>query len=285
MILKHGKRYGKRRQAHSILLAAGLAVLGSGGLLANGLPVNGTILGIFSNPVLQGNIANSPSLGQLQFYDNSSTATVSINNSTNPAVGGTPLQQTTGSSLVWGSAADGGSGTFSILNFFGGQVPADVNQPFQLGTITFFNGTSDLTSLIFGATLSFYDNVVSPETFLGSDQVIITTTSNITLDASGDADYLNICGNSSNICSSSIKAVESTQGGSGYTANLFGAIVGDPVLYLNAVTSAPGQSTTTNGSIGVDPALGTVPEPGTLLLVPGSLAALAWLRRRRAAGA
>ena len=51
--------------------------------------------------------------------------------------------------------------------------------PTQLGTITYTNGTSSLDTLIFGATLTFsLDGIV-----LGSDEVIITTTSN---QSSGD---------------------------------------------------------------------------------------------------
>ena len=63
--------------------------------------------------------------------------------------------------------------------------------------------------------LSLYDNVVSPQTYLGTDQIIITTTSNLDVDLAQDADYINICGNGSNICGSSIEAYENSEGGQG----------------------------------------------------------------------
>jgi hypothetical protein len=151
-----------------------------------------------------------------------------------------------------------------------------------LGTITFANGTSDLNSLIFGATLSFYANSVSPTTYLGSDQVIITTTSNIAAVQPVDNDYINICGDSSNICASSIEAVESTEGGSGITVNLTGRIVGDPVLFLDSVSLAPGQTDTENGIIGNSPAVGEdTPEPGTWTMLTGALALGFGMIRRR----
>jgi hypothetical protein len=245
--------------------------------------IQGTILGIFSSPALIGSIANDPALGQSTVLDNTNTAVYSINNSTDPTLGGTPLQQLTGSALNWGVlTGSSGPSTFSTLTFFGRQIPANINTPFQLGTITFSNGTSDLNSLIFGATLSFYDNVVSPSTFLGSDRIYITTTNNIAGTPPVDDDYINICGNNSNICASSIEAVEATEGGTGVTVYLFGTIVGDPMINIGSVALAPNQSGATNGFIGTDPPIGanTSPEPGTWTLLAAGLA-LGIFRLRR----
>jgi hypothetical protein len=101
-------------------------------------------------------------------------------NSTDPTLAGTPALQATGSKLQWGSDASvDPSEQFSELIFFGAPVPANIHQPFEAGVITYLNGTSNLNSLIFGASLSLYDNVVSPQTYLGTDTVIITTTSNL----------------------------------------------------------------------------------------------------------
>ena len=60
--------------------------------------------------------------------------------------------------------------------------------------------------------------------------------------------------------------------------DLFGTIVGDPQLFVNLVTLAPGQSATTNGFIGTDLPL-AVPEPSALAVLCGGLAALLVLRR------
>jgi len=263
------------QRKNPLLLATGLALFYCGTVHAD--VVQGTILGVFSNPVLMGNIANSPSLGQLSFYDNTNTAVVVTNNSTDPALAGTPPLQATGSALVWGASAVGTPPTFSVLTFFGAPIPADINTPFKAGTFTFLNGTSDLTSLIFGATLSFYDNVISPEAYLGSDTIIITTTSNLGQAASQDADYINVCGNQSNICAKSINAIE----GGAVTVDLYGTIVGDPMLTFSDVVLAAGQSTTTNGFVGNDLPLGTVPEPGAFGLIPAALLLGLGLYRRK----
>lgn len=229
--------------------------------------MQGTILGIFSNPVLTGSVADDPASGQSTYEDNTGTAVVGINNSTNPTLFGTPPEQAYGSVLVWG--ANPGN---SELDFFGAQIPANYASPFQLGTLTFTNGTSALNSLIFGATLSFYDNTVSPSTFLGSDQIVITTTSNVAGSPPLDDDYLNICGNNSDICATSIEAVESTEGGTGVTVNFTGTIVGDPTLKVLSVALAGGQTAGTNGFIGNDPPIGgTTPEPGTAPMLAGAL--------------
>ena len=128
------------------------------------------------------------------------------------------------------------------------------------------NGTSDLNSLIFGASLSLYDDVVSPETYLGTDTVIITTTSNLGVDLAQDADYINICGNGSNICGSSVEAYEDSEGGTGVTADLTGQIVGDPHLQFIDVTVSPDQLAT-GGLIGSEAAMGVIPEPSTWAMI------------------
>jgi len=231
----------------------------------------GTIIGIFGDVVTSGYVLNNPSLGQRTFFDNAGTAFSAIVNSTNPTTGGTPPLQSTGSALIWGDD-NAGFGQPSTLDFFGAPIPPDVTQNFHIGRLTFGNGTSGLSSLIFGATISFYDGSVSPETFLGTDTISITTTSNLGQSTAQDSDYINICGNQSNICQSSINGVEASQGGTGVTVDLFGTIVGDPQLLINSVELTIGQSDLTNGFIGTDLPVGT-PEPGTLALLLSGLAA------------
>jgi PEP-CTERM motif len=261
------------------LSVCGLA-LASGTLQAQAggsLPPGGTIIGVFSDPIYSGFVTHDPNIFTSTYFDNTATApfSLSIVNSTNPALEGTPPLpgetplQATGSKLQWGS--DGPpidpSESFSELIFFGAQVPADISQPFQAGVITFLNGTSQLTSLIFGASLSLYDNVVSPQTFLGTDTVIITTTSNIDGAAlAQNADYINICGNGSNICGSSIEAYEDSEGGTGVTAVLIGQIVGDPQLQFTDVTVSPDQSAN-GGLVGTEAAAGVIPEPSTWAMI------------------
>jgi PEP-CTERM motif len=247
---------------------------------ADGLPAGGTIIGVFSDPIYSGFVTHDPNIFTSTYFDNTATApfSLSIVNSTNPALEGTPPLpgetplQATGSKLQWGSdnSVDPAD-QFSELIFFGAQVPADIHQPFQAGVITFLNGTSDLTSLIFGASLKLYDNVVSDATYLGTDTVTITTTSNLGTPAL-DTDYINICGNGSNICGSSIEAYEDSQDGTGVTAVLMGQIVGDPQLQFTDVALAAVQTNLLDpqsppglltGLVGGQAAGGVIPEPST----------------------
>ena len=255
------------------------ACLASGPAMANGVQGN-TIIGVFGGVVTNGYILNDPSLGQTTYFDNTTTAFSAIVNSTDPTTGGTPPLQSTGSALIWGDN-NGGNGQPSTLDFFGAPIPSILNQNFLLGRLTFGNGTSDLSSLIFGATISFYSGSVSTQTFLGTDTISITTTSNLGQDPSQDADYINICGNQSNICGNSIHAIESSQGGTGVTVDLYGTIVGDPQLFLNLVTLTDGQSSTINGFIGDSAPAGAVPEPSTWAMMILGFVGLGFMAYRR----
>ncbi len=274
-----------------VLSVCGLALaLATTQARANGLTPGGTIIGIFSDPIYSGFVTHDPTIDSPPaYFDNSATAplSTSIVNSTDPTLAGTPPLQATGSKLQWGS--DGSvdpSESFSELIFFGAPIPSDIHQPFEAGVITYLNGTSNLNSLIFGASLSLYDNSVSPQNYLGTDQVIITTTSNLGVDLAQDADYINICGNGSNICGSSIEAYEDSEGGTGVTADLMGQIVGDPQLQFTDVTVSPDQLAT-GGLVGNQAAMGIIPEPSTWAMIMLGFAGLGLFgyRTKRANGA
>jgi hypothetical protein len=100
---------------------------------------SGTIQGAFSDPVLTGTYLNQAR--QRTFLDNTSTAAYSIINGVNAEV-------ISGDTL-------GGAGAPSTIIFFpksfSGVAPGQV---FDLGTITYFNGSSNLSSLLYGATLT-----------------------------------------------------------------------------------------------------------------------------------
>jgi len=264
--------------------------LGMAQARADGLTPGGTIIGIFSDPIYSGFVTHDPTISSPPVYfDNSATAPLSLSivNSTDPTLAGTPALQATGSKLQWGSDASvDPSEQFSELIFFGAPVPANIHQPFEAGVITYLNGTSNLNSLIFGASLSLYDNVVSPQTYLGTDTVIITTTSNLGVSLAQDADYINICGNGSNICGSSIEAYEDSEGGTGVTAVLQGQIVGDPQLQFTDVTVSPDQLAT-GGLVGNEAAAGVIPEPSTWVMIMLGFAGIGLVgyRTKRASGA
>jgi hypothetical protein len=264
--------------------------LGMAQARADGLTPGGTIIGIFSDPIYSGFVTHDPTISSPPVYfDNSATAPLSLSivNSTDPTLAGTPALQATGSKLQWGSDASvDPSEQFSELIFFGAPVPANIHQPFEAGVITYLNGTSNLNSLIFGASLSLYDNVVSPQTYLGTDTVIITTTSNLGVSLAQDADYINICGNGSNICGSSIEAYEDSEGGTGVTAVLQGQIVGDPQLQFTDVTVSPDQLAT-GGLVGNEAAAGIIPEPSTWVMIMLGFAGIGLVgyRTKHASGA
>ena len=264
--------------------------LGMAQARADGLTPGGTIIGIFSDPIYSGFVTHDPTISSPPVYfDNSATAPLSLSivNSTDPTLAGTPALQATGSKLQWGSDASvDPSEQFSELIFFGAPIPANIHQPFEAGVITYLNGTSNLNSLIFGASLSLYDNVVSPQTYLGTDTVIITTTSNLGVSLAQDADYINICGNGSNICGSSIEAYEDSEGGTGVTAVLQGQIVGDPQLQFTDVTVSPDQLAT-GGLVGNEAAAGIIPEPSTWVMIILGFAGIGLVgyRTKRASGA
>ncbi|MGD9615725.1 MAG: PEP-CTERM sorting domain-containing protein [Alphaproteobacteria bacterium] len=266
-----------KRWLHALMLAGAVCLAASNGHTA--VAPGDVIIGIFEpgSVITQGFVQNSPALGEKTFFDNSSTAFYSIGNSTMTDLFGTPPLQGTASQLIWGA-----NPSFSALLFFGAQIPADFDEPFLAGRMAFFNGTSALESLIFAVTISFYNNVVSPSTFLGSDQIVITTTNNVTSSLAGDADYVNICGHFSTVCDSSLQAFEIAQGGTGVTFDLYGRILGNPKLFLTDVTLTPGQDPLTSGLVGTQPPIGVlVPEPASAGILVAALGLFGLVRHRR----
>jgi hypothetical protein len=225
----------------------------------------GTITGVFTAPVYSGFVANDPGYGSATYLDNSTTAPATTSISSD------------GSTLTWGN---------SSVQFTGATVPlADTTTPVKLGTITYTDGESDLDSLIFGATLSFsLDSML-----LGFDKVINTTTKNLSngddltsAQANRDADYLNICGNSSNICYYDIKSYDNTEGVDGarfstpFVAALYGIYSIDPGLTVTGVSPGGGD-----GGIGMGLA-GGVPEPSTWALMLLGFVGLGFAGHKRA---
>src|ERR1700722_5928205 len=146
---------GNMRIKIGVSVCAVALALGTPQARANGLAGGGTLIGVFSDPIYSGFVPHDPTISSPPtYFDNSATAPLSLSivNSTDPTLAGTPALQATGSKLQWGSDASvDPSEQFSELIFFGAPIPADIHQPFEAGVITYLNGTSDLTSLIFGA--------------------------------------------------------------------------------------------------------------------------------------
>jgi hypothetical protein len=241
-------------------------LLGPGGqpFLCNGVPCTSFVGPIGNDPVV-----NATSCCQ----DNTNTAVTVPPPTKDTAPVSTPPFQTTGSVLTWGTdTPQPGVPSFSTLTFKGGLVPtaavpgcpADRTLCPEVGQLTYTNGTSTTDSLIFGATLKFFNS--ADMSSLGSMTVLINNTQNIG-NSQQNEDYVNLCGDQSLICSATTFVdIPAPEGGQFPPFPILGTIVGDPQLLITDIIPGPG------GVIGNNPPLVLlvlVPEPAswTVLII------------------
>jgi hypothetical protein len=241
-----------------------------------------TIVAMFSNPVLQGNYIQTD--GTPLPLDNSSTANYFIQNSLDPATIGTPpFFQQTASQLSWGAFDSSVTYPFSLLLFFGKQVPGDPSQTFDMGELVYLNGTSFQQTLIFGATMTLFatdttltNPTCDPVTMAcGVSTINIVTTANLGLQGdptfqAHDADFISISG----AANQTFNVYE----GSIATAELYGRFVGDPQIVVDSIVLNPGQEL--NGFIGNGQGQ-VAPEPASMVLFGAGLVALLVIRTCR----
>lgn len=230
----------------SLVLACGVAATATAG------PLSGSISGAFSNPDLTGNVLNPD--GTTTFFDNTTTAVV--DNLGFPTV-------------TWGETVPPTEPgfIFSSLIFTGNSYNVIDDEEFSLGTIRFFNGNSRLAKLIFGLDLTL-DAGNGVDLFLLNVDIITTLNSNT--DPNFDADLVTVSGLPN---TTSLHAFE----GQEVRAELFGRIVGDPMIELTRLELLPfGGGFVGSGPL---PAPFAVPAPCAALLLGLGLLALPLTRR------
>lgn len=245
--------------AMAIVLVTGNVALAS--------PVySGTVAGLFKDPVFIG-----------QYIQTNGTLSAVVNNATTAVYSGMGTN-----SIQWGACPEGlpptgcgdngGAARYSELSFVGNTfagVPADTE--FLLGTLIYTNGTSRLSTVIFGVTAEItvtlegggtVDSKVTAAQLWSTANRPVTTPA----DTLWNADFVYFLADDI-----SFNVLE----GGTASADVYGKIVGDP--YLEVTTLVANDA---NGYIGHGPS-DYVPEPATLALLGLGLAGLGFSRRKR----
>ena len=235
---------------------------------------SGSIQGQWTSPVLSGSLIDAAT-GTVTFVDN--TATAACNLSPCPRAPATFPGGGGGATVAWGDGAT--ADRTSVVRFTGATfVNVAPDTLFDLGTLTYTNGTSDLNSLIFGASLTLTALLTDPlgttvDSFLL--QLGITTTNNTGTTAQ-NADFIDFRNSLGTTAPVTFNVFE----GATATAILSGRIIGDPMLFATQITIAPGSAGSGFIGSGIPPL--AIPEPSTWWL---GLAGLALLRPFRVRGA
>jgi len=236
------------------LLPVALAALGIAAQPASAsvvLGYSGTAVAAWSNPVLAGNLVDGAT-GAVLPYDNTATAACNI---------GCPVATAFGTDTVsWGNNTD-----TSYVTFTGNAFAVPLGVPFDIGTFTFFNGTSGGESIIFGATLTLtfgpgIDNSVVP-------MQIVTTLNTGTPEQ--NADFVGFA--------PSLPVTFNVLEGATASADLYGELVSDPHTKLLTLVLDPGSVGL--GFIGFGRP--SVPEPASLALLGAGLVGIGLVRRKR----
>jgi len=242
---------------------------------ASGAPVFGSITGVWNgSAILSGNLIDGLTKTTTPL-DNSATAACDL--------AGCPvlLVGNPGDTVTWGTSATATPPNSTLVftgSTFTNQAP---NVPFTIGHFSYTNGSSDVSSLIFGASLTLTlkdmnNQVLDTKTL--ALQIKTTSNTGSDMDNRDVVEFPAVFPTSFGTFSvSSLDVFE------GFTKpfDLIGQIVGDPTLELLQIVAEPGFDDAGFVGTGLD-----IPEPAGLTFLGVGLAGLLCARGViRAAGA
>jgi hypothetical protein len=227
--------------------------------------LTGVVQGTWNTPVLTGDLIDGAT-GVPNAADNSATAACDIAGCPN----GVP-DSYGDDTLAWG--INSSSSSININGHFFSDVP--LNTPFDAAEITYFNGTSNTTTLIFGATMHLRFELpfgeVGPDV---SDPIDIPLNIVTTINTGTDKQNADWIGPFGTVKPLTFNVYE----GQSATAELWGEFVDDPHFAPTLIVS-----TSPNGFIGNGQPI-TVPEPQAWALALFGLGSLGLALRRRRSG-
>jgi PEP-CTERM motif len=249
----------KTRRALLVTVLTAIAIF-AGSRSSSAETFTGVILGTWSSPVLSG-IGYDGATGAPTSFNNTTTAACNIGC---PVVVGATQGPTT---LQWGDSPTSSTLTLNGHAF----VNVPLNTPFDAVGFSFFNGTSDLSTIIFGATLNLTFVDFSHTNTLAdplSIPIQIVTTANTGTDAQ-NADWVGPFGTST---AQTMNVFENANG----QAELWGMFVSDPQFQPTLLlTDDP------NTFIGNGAPIAAVPEPSTWAMMILGFVGIGFISYRR----
>jgi hypothetical protein len=247
---------------------------------------SGQITGTWSTAVTSGNAKEGENPGIVYPTNNSTSAYCNLSNCPNKLT----VPSGSGATLIWGDSDDA-TPPSSTVTFKGSSFSnvktelrdaqgkiTQASDIFQLGTLTYTNGTSGLDTLIFGSTLTLAGSLIGTTEKI--DPFVIQLGIDTTLNSGTpeqNADFLFFANQLGTTAPVSFNVYE----GQTATAIVWGRLVGDPILLATGLTLAPGSAGAgfiANGAI----TSANVPAPNAIALILVGFLALSFGRFKKA---